>query len=241
VPVGRETADALAAKLTERVRELKIGPSLEEGNDYGPLVTAEAKQRVERYIQLGVDEGATLLTDGRGFSVPGYEDGFYLGPTLFDHVRPEHTIYREEIFGPVLIMVRADTYEEALALPSQHEYGNGVSIFTRDGDTARDFTARVNVGMVGVNVPIPVPIAYHTFGGWKKSGFGDRLVLQVDGGHHVGSQRTADIAHDAELMLMGFHVIRVGYDQVVNHWPDVQAILMRAIAQGLHEVPRRAS
>jgi malonate-semialdehyde dehydrogenase (acetylating)/methylmalonate-semialdehyde dehydrogenase len=173
VPVGRETGDALAAKLTERVRELKIGPSLEDGNDYGPLVTAEAKARVERYIQLGVDEGAELLTDGRGFTVPGYEGGFYLGPTLFDHVQPSHTIYREEIFGPVLIMVRADTYEEALALPSQHEYGNGVSIFTRDGDTARDFTARVNVGMVGVNVPIPVPIAYHTFGGWKKSGFGD--------------------------------------------------------------------
>jgi malonate-semialdehyde dehydrogenase (acetylating) / methylmalonate-semialdehyde dehydrogenase len=173
VPVGEETADALVAKLAERAKDLKIGPALEEGNDYGPLVTAQAKERVEHYIQLGVDEGATLVADGRGFTVPGHENGYYLGPTLFDRVTPDMTIYREEIFGPVLIVVRAEDYEEALSLPTKHEYGNGVSIFTRDGDTARDFSARVNVGMVGVNVPIPVPIAYHTFGGWKKSGFGD--------------------------------------------------------------------
>ncbi|MEV0135605.1 CoA-acylating methylmalonate-semialdehyde dehydrogenase [Dactylosporangium sp. NPDC050688] len=173
VPVGQATGDALAAKLAERVKDLKVGPALEEGSDYGPLVTREAVERVSGYIQKGIAEGATLLADGRGYYVPGHENGFYLGPTLFDNVTPEMTIYKEEIFGPVLIIARAGCYEEALALPSRHEFGNGVSIFTRDGDTARDFSARVNVGMVGVNVPIPVPIAYHTFGGWKKSGFGD--------------------------------------------------------------------
>ena len=173
VPVGRETADALAAKLTERVAQLTVGPSLAEGADYGPLVTSTAVERVEDYIQQGVDAGATLLADGRGFSVEGHEEGFYLGPTLFDHVTTDMAIYREEIFGPVLVIARADDYEEALAMASDHEFGNGVAIFTRDGDAARDFTARVNVGMVGVNVPIPVPIAYFTFGGWKNSGFGD--------------------------------------------------------------------
>ena len=173
VPVGRETADALAAKLTERVAQLTVGPSLAEGADYGPLVTSAAVERVEDYIQQGVDAGATLLADGRGFSVEGHEEGFYLGPTLFDHVTTDMAIYREEIFGPVLVIARADDYEQALAMASDHEFGNGVAIFTRDGDAARDFTARVNVGMVGVNVPIPVPIAYFTFGGWKNSGFGD--------------------------------------------------------------------
>lgn len=173
VPVGAETADALAGKLAERVTHLRVGPALDEGFDYGPLVTAEAKARVERYIQLGVEQGATLLADGRGLAVPGHENGFYIGPTLFDHVTPDMDVYRDEIFGPVLIIVRADTYEDALRLASENPYGNGVSIFTRDGDAARDFSARVNIGMVGVNVPIPVPIAYHTFGGWKSSGFGD--------------------------------------------------------------------
>ena len=173
VPVGEETADALAAKLTERVGQLRVGPSLAEDVDYGPLVARSAVERVEGYIQQGIDEGATLLADGRGFSVPGHEEGFYLGPTLFDHVTTEMAIYREEVFGPVLVIARAADYEEALAMASDHEFGNGVSIFTRDGDAARDFTERVNVGMVGVNVPIPVPIAYFTFGGWKRSGFGD--------------------------------------------------------------------
>ena len=173
VPVGQETADALAAKLTERVAQLRIGPSLSADVDYGPLVTRAAVERVEGYIQQGVDEGATLLADGRGFSVPGHEQGFYLGPTLFDHVTTDMAIYREEIFGPVLVIARAADYEEALRMASEHEYGNGVAIFTRDGDAARDFAARVEVGMVGVNVPIPVPIAYYTFGGWKRSGFGD--------------------------------------------------------------------
>ncbi|KRA24681.1 methylmalonate-semialdehyde dehydrogenase [Microbacterium sp. Root61] len=173
VPVGAETADALSAKLAERVAELRVGPALADDVDYGPLVSAEAVARVNGYIQQAVDEGATLLADGRGIVVPGFENGFYLGPTLFDNVTTDMTIYKEEVFGPVLIIARADDYEQALAMASDHEFGNGVAIFTRDGDAARDFSARVNVGMVGVNVPIPVPIAYHTFGGWKKSGFGD--------------------------------------------------------------------
>ncbi|CAN5219900.1 CoA-acylating methylmalonate-semialdehyde dehydrogenase [soil metagenome] len=173
VPVGKETADALAAKLTERVKGLKIGHALDADADYGPLVNQAAVDRVSAAIQAGIDAGATILADGRGHVVEGYENGFYLGPTLFDNVTPEMSLYQEEIFGPVLIITRAADYEEALRLPSEHQYGNGVSIFTRDGDTARDFTQRVNTGMVGVNVPIPVPIAYHSFGGWKKSGFGD--------------------------------------------------------------------
>ena len=173
VPVGAATADALSAKLAERVKALRIGAALDPEADYGPLVSADAVERVSGYIQGGIDEGATLLADGRGHVVDGYENGFYLGPTLFDNVTTGMTIYREEVFGPVLIIARADDYEQALAMATDHEYGNGVSIFTRDGDAARDFAARVEVGMVGVNVPIPVPIAYHTFGGWKKSGFGD--------------------------------------------------------------------
>lgn len=173
VPVGEATADALAAKLTERVRSLKVGPADAPDSDYGPLVTAAARDRVTAAIAAGIDDGAELLADGRGLIVPGFEEGFYLGPTLFDHVTADMALYREEIFGPVLIITRAGDYEEALALATDHEYGNGVAIYTRDGDTARDFVARVEVGMVGVNVPIPVPIAYHTFGGWKKSMFGD--------------------------------------------------------------------
>lgn len=173
VPVGEATADLLVAKLAERVAGLTVGPSLDPASDYGPLVTREAVERVEGYIEAGVASGATLVADGRGYQVPGHEGGFYLGPTLFDHVTTEMSIYREEIFGPVLSVVRANDYEQALALATAHEFGNGVAIFTRDGDTARDFTTRVNVGMIGVNVPIPVPIAYFTFGGWKKSGFGD--------------------------------------------------------------------
>ncbi|MBS1697527.1 MAG: CoA-acylating methylmalonate-semialdehyde dehydrogenase [Actinobacteria bacterium] len=173
VPVGEATADALTAKLVERIEKLKVGPSLEPGMDYGPLVNAAAVDRVNGYIQQGIDAGAELVVDGRGFSVPGHESGFYLGPTLFDRVTTDMSIYLEEIFGPVLVVARAADYEEALRMASEHEFGNGVGIFTRDGDAARDFVARVNVGMVGVNVPIPVPIAYFTFGGWKRSGFGD--------------------------------------------------------------------
>ncbi|GAA3523164.1 CoA-acylating methylmalonate-semialdehyde dehydrogenase [Amycolatopsis ultiminotia] len=173
VPVGEATADALVERLAKRVRGLKVGASLDESVDFGPLVSAAAVQRVRDYLDIGIAEGAELVVDGRDLTVPGHENGFFLGGCLFDRVRPEMRIYREEIFGPVLCIARAADYEEALRLPSEHEYGNGVAIFTRDGDTARDFTARVNTGMVGVNVPIPVPIAYHTFGGWKRSGFGD--------------------------------------------------------------------
>ena len=173
VPVGEATADALIKKLVPRVEGLKIGLSSDSSADYGPLVTKAALGRVREYIDTGVVEGAKLLVDGRGFKMQGYENGFFIGGTLFDHVTPEMKIYKDEIFGPVLSVVRARNYDEALRLPSEHEYGNGVAIFTRDGDAARDFVSRVQVGMVGVNVPIPVPIAYHTFGGWKRSGFGD--------------------------------------------------------------------
>lgn len=173
VPVGQETAERLIKKLVPRVEALKIGPSTDMVADYGPLVTKEALGRVETYIGIGAQEGAKLLVDGRGFKLQGYENGFYIGGSLFDHVTPQMRIYKEEIFGPVLSVVRAETYEQALALATDHEYGNGVAIFTQSGDAARDFASRVQVGMVGINVPIPVPIAYHTFGGWKRSGFGD--------------------------------------------------------------------
>ncbi len=173
VPVGEGTAERLVQKLIPRVENLKIGPSTDGTADYGPLVTAQALARVEDYIRIGVEEGAKLAVDGRGFKLQGYENGFFIGGSLFDHVTPEMRIYKEEIFGPVLSVVRAKTYEDALALATNHEYGNGTAIFTQSGDAARDFAARVQVGMVGINVPIPVPIAYHTFGGWKRSGFGD--------------------------------------------------------------------
>lgn len=173
VPVGEATAEALVDKLVERVRKLKIGTSFDEFADFGPLVTRQAWQRVRDLVGVGVEEGASLLIDGREFGLEGHEDGFFTGASLFDHVTPDMRIYREEIFGPVLSVVRAADYDEALRLPNENEYGNGVAIFTRDGDAAREFAGRVNTGMVGINVPIPVPIAYHTFGGWKRSGFGD--------------------------------------------------------------------
>jgi malonate-semialdehyde dehydrogenase (acetylating)/methylmalonate-semialdehyde dehydrogenase len=173
VPVGKQTADTLVKKLIPRVESLKIGPSTDTQADYGPMVTKELLNKVRGYIDSGVQEGANLVVDGRGFKLQGYENGNFIGGCLFDNVKPEMKIYKEEIFGPVLSVVRAKDYEEAVRLPSDHEYGNGVAIFTRDGDTARDFTNRVQVGMVGVNFAIPVPLAYHTFGGWKRSGFGD--------------------------------------------------------------------
>ncbi len=173
VPVGEKTADALMKKLVPRVESLKIGPSTDPQADYGPLVTRAHLNRVREYIDIGVQEGAKLVVDGRDFKLQGYENGNFVGGCLFDDVTPDMRIYKEEIFGPVLSVVRAKDYEDAVRLPSDHEYGNGVAIFTRDGDTARDFTARANVGMVGVNFAIPVPLSYYTFGGWKRSGFGD--------------------------------------------------------------------
>jgi malonate-semialdehyde dehydrogenase (acetylating)/methylmalonate-semialdehyde dehydrogenase len=181
VPVGRETAEALREKLVAAVEALRIGVSTDPDAHYGPLITAAHRAKVESYLQIGVDEGAELVLDGRGFSLPGHEQGFFLGPSLFDHVTADMRTWREEIFGPVLQIVRADTFEEALALPSKHPYGNGVAIFTRNGDAAREFADRVQVGMVGINVPIPVPVAYHSFGGWKRSGFGDLNQYGMDG------------------------------------------------------------
>ncbi|OCW58205.1 CoA-acylating methylmalonate-semialdehyde dehydrogenase [Hoeflea olei] len=174
VPVGEKTADLLIEKLAPRVEALKIGPyTAGNDTDFGPLVTKEARERVLGLVNSGVEQGAKLVVDGRDFSMQGYENGYFIGGCLFDHVTRDMDIYTQEIFGPVLSVVRAPNYAEALRYPMEHEYGNGTAIFTRDGDTARDFVSRINIGMVGVNVPIPVPLAYHTFGGWKKSGFGD--------------------------------------------------------------------
>jgi malonate-semialdehyde dehydrogenase (acetylating)/methylmalonate-semialdehyde dehydrogenase len=181
VPVGKATADELRERVVAEIDGLKVGISTDPAAQYGPVVTAAHKQRVEDYIQMGRDEGAELVVDGRGFALQGYEGGFFVGPSLFDHVKPEMRTYKEEIFGPVLQMVRAGSFEEALALPSQHQYGNGVAIFTRNGRAAREFAARVDVGMVGINVPIPVPVAYHTFGGWKRSAFGDTNQHGMEG------------------------------------------------------------
>ena len=173
VPVGAETANELVKRLAPRVRGLRIGPSTDETADFGPLVTNDHLEKVKAYVALGVEEGAKLIVDGRDFKMQGYENGFYMGGCLFDDVKPNMRVYREEIFGPVLSVVRAESYGEALALASSHEFGNGVAIFTRDGDTARDFASKVEVGMVGVNTPIPVPPAFYSFGGWKRSMFGD--------------------------------------------------------------------
>jgi len=181
VPVGARTADALRERVLSEIDTLKVGISTDPAAQYGPVVSAAHKKRVEDYIQLGADEGAELVVDGRGFALQGYEKGFFIGPTLFDHVKPTMRTYQEEIFGPVLQIVRAETFEEALTLASEHPYGNGVAIYTRNGRAAREFASRVNVGMVGINVPIPVPVAYHTFGGWKRSAFGDTNQHGVEG------------------------------------------------------------
>ena len=181
VPVGARTASALREKVLAEIDTLRVGVSNDPAAQYGPVVSSAHKKKIEDYIQIGVDEGAELVVDGRGFSLQGYEKGFFIGPSLFDHVKPTMKTYQEEIFGPVLQIVHADTFEEALALPSEHQYGNGVAIFTRNGRAAREFASRVNVGMVGINVPIPVPVAYHTFGGWKRSAFGDTNQHGMEG------------------------------------------------------------
>ena len=181
VPVGEKTAIALREKLVAAIDGLRVGVSTDKDAHYGPVVSAAHKARIESYIQMGVDEGSELVVDGRGFTLQGHEEGFFVGPTLFDHVKPTMRSYQEEIFGPVLQMVRAETLAEGIALASRHQYGNGVAIFTRNGDAARDFADQVEVGMIGINVPIPVPVAYHSFGGWKRSGFGDLNQYGLDG------------------------------------------------------------
>ena len=181
VAVGDATADALRDKLVAAIADLRIGVSSDPDAHYGPVVTAAHKAKIAQYIQIGIDEGAELVVDGRDFSLAGHEDGFFLGPTLFDRVTTDMQTWREEIFGPVLQIMRAESFDEAIALPTIHQYGNGVAIFTRSGDAAREFADRVEVGMVGINVPIPVPVAYHSFGGWKRSGFADLNQYGMDG------------------------------------------------------------
>jgi len=181
VPVGEETANRLVEALTPKVRALKVGPATDPETEMGPVVTADAKRKITGLIDKGVAEGAKLVVDGRGLTLQGYENGFFLGGSLFDHVTKDMTIYKDEIFGPVLSVVRANTYDEAAHLINTHEYGNGTAIFTRDGDAARAFADKIEVGMVGINVPLPVPVAYHSFGGWKRSLFGDHAIYGPEG------------------------------------------------------------
>ncbi len=181
MPIGDATADALIQRLEPKIRALKIGPGTDPEAELGPLVTRQHLDRVRGYIDQGVAEGAKLVVDGRGFRMQGYEDGFFIGGSLFDRVTPDMRIYKEEIFGPVLAMVRADSYDHAARLINEHEFGNGTAIFTRDGDAAREFAHQIQVGMVGINVPIPVPMAFHSFGGWKASLFGDHHMHGPEG------------------------------------------------------------
>ena len=190
VPVGKETGDALIAKLKPRVEALKIGPATDPDAQMGPVVTKAHRDKIIGYIDSGVEQGAELVVDGRNFSLQGYEGGYYVGGTLFDNVTRDMTIYKEEIFGPVLSVVRAADYAEAVDLINSHEFGNGTAIFTRDGDAAREFADKIEVGMVGVNVPIPVPVAYHSFGGWKRSLFGDHAIYGPEGVHFYTRLKT---------------------------------------------------
>ncbi|MFD1941018.1 CoA-acylating methylmalonate-semialdehyde dehydrogenase [Paradevosia shaoguanensis] len=190
VPVGDKTADALVAKLKPRVEALKIGPATDKDAQMGPIVSKMQRDKIVGYIDSGVEQGAELVVDGRGFSLQGYENGFFVGGTLFDHVKPDMKIYREEIFGPVLSVVRTHSYQEAVDLIHGHEYANGTAIFTRDGDAAREFADKIEVGMVGINVPIPVPVAYHSFGGWKRSLFGDHSIYGPEGVHFYTRLKT---------------------------------------------------
>lgn len=180
VCVGDDVADAVVDRLKAEMSNLKVGPGTDVSNHMGPLITAEHRDKVRGYVDLGIEEGATLTVDGRGLVVAGHEDGFFLGPCLFDNVKPDMRIYQEEIFGPVLCVVRAESEEQAMQLINDHEYGNGTCIFTRDGEAARYFADNIQVGMVGINVPLPVPVSYHSFGGWKRSLFGDLAAYGPD-------------------------------------------------------------
>jgi len=193
VAVGDKVGDALVDQLAPRVRQLKIGPGTDPEVEMGPLVTAEHRDKVKGYVDLGIEEGAKLVVDGRDFQMQGYEQGYFFGGCLFDEVKPEMRIYNEEIFGPVLSVVRVPDYDTAVKLVNDHEYGNGTAIFTRDGDAARTFTQDVQVGMVGVNVPIPVPVAYHSFGGWKRSLFGDHHVHGAEGVRFYTKQKAVSM------------------------------------------------
>lgn len=181
VPVGETTANRLIEALAPRIRALKVGPYTDPDSDLGPVISRQSHDRIRGYIDQGLAQGAELVVDGRNVKLQGYENGYFLGGCLFDRVTPEMSIYRDEIFGPVLSVLRAASYEQAVSLINAHEYGNGTAIFTRDGDAARDFFTRVRIGMVGVNVPIPVPVAYHSFGGWKRSLFGDHHIHGMEG------------------------------------------------------------
>ena len=208
VAVGDDTADALVAKLGPKVRALRIGNGMDQGMDMGPVITGVHRDRIEGYIGQGVAEGATLVVDGRGHRVDGHEGGFFVGGTLFDHVSSSMSIYRDEIFGPVLCIVRAADFASALALIDAHEYGNGTAIFTRDGHVAREFAHRVQVGMIGINVPIPVPMAFHSFGGWKKSLMGDHHAHGPEGVRFYTRQKAitqrwlaSDVASGAQFSM----------------------------------------
>ena len=208
VAVGVDTADALVAKLAPKVRALRIGNGMDAGMDMGPVITGVHRDRIEGYIGQGVTEGATLVVDGRGHRVDGHEGGFFVGGTLFDNVSPSMSIYRDEIFGPVLCIVRAPDFASALALVDAHEYGNGTAIFTRDGHVAREFAHRVQVGMIGINVPIPVPMAFHSFGGWKKSLMGDHHAHGPEGVRFYTRQKAitqrwlaSDVASGAQFSM----------------------------------------
>lgn len=190
VPVGKDTGDAVVDKLKERLAEMNIGPGSDNKNDMGPLVTKDHYEKVKGYVDLGVEEGADLVFDGRDMVVEGYENGYFLGGCLFDNVTPDMKIYKDEIFGPVLGVVRVETQQEGMDLINAHEYGNGTCIFTRDGESARYFTDNIKVGMVGVNVPLPVPVAYHSFGGWKRSLFGDLSIYGLDGVRFYTNRKT---------------------------------------------------
>ncbi|MCF6197482.1 MAG: aldehyde dehydrogenase family protein [Emcibacter sp.] len=190
VPVGEETANRLVEKLTPMVRALKIGPSTDADAEMGPVITKEAKDRIENLISAGEGEGAEVLVDGRGYNLQGYEGGFWVGGTLLDRVTEDMTVYKQEIFGPVLSVLRADSYDTAVELINKHQYGNGTAIFTRDGDAARDFAKRIQVGMVGINVPIPVPVGYHSFGGWKQSIFGAHGIYGPEAIHFYTRLKT---------------------------------------------------
>lgn len=190
VAVGDETADEIISRLAPRVKALKVGPSMDAESEMGPLISREHRDKVRGYVDLGIEEGATLVVDGRDITIDGHEHGFFLGGSLFDHVTGDMRIYKEEIFGPVLCIVRVPDFDTALQMVNAHEYGNGTAIFTRDGDTARNYASRVQVGMVGVNVPIPVPMAFHSFGGWKRSLFGDIHMHGTEGIHFYTKLKT---------------------------------------------------